>query len=296
MHIAALVVWEKLSAERVKCNVDGAIISDNTGSFVKGYTRFLSYCSGAPSDGSYGYDLGMLTMRLCRTSKLLIIRASSSLSSAMEELVISIFFTRRFDLEGKTTFVKRHLTGEFEKKYEPTIGVEVHPLDFFTNCGKIRFYCWDTAGQEKFGGLRDGYYIHGQCAIIMFDVTARLTYKNVPTWHRDLCRVCENIPIVLCGNKVDVKNRQVKAKQVTFHRKKNLQYYEISAKSNYNFEKPFLYLARKLAGDPNLHFVESPALAPPEVHIDLAAQQQHEAELAAAASQPLPDDDDDAFE
>jgi GTP-binding nuclear protein Ran len=38
-----------------------------------------------------------------------------------------------------------------------TIGVEVHPLDFFTNCGPIRFYCWDTAGQEKFGGLRDGY-------------------------------------------------------------------------------------------------------------------------------------------
>ncbi|CAF1698012.1 unnamed protein product [Brassica oleracea var. botrytis] len=197
---------------------------------------------------------------------------------------------------GKTTFVKRHLTGEFEKKYEPTIGVEVHPLDFFTNCGKIRFYCWDTAGQEKFGGLRDGYYIHGQCAVIMFDVTARLTYKNVPTWHRDLCRVCENIPIVLCGNKVDVKNRQVKAKQVTFHRKKNLQYYEISAKSNYNFEKPFLYLARKLAGDQNLHFVESPALAPPEVHIDVAEQQRNEADLIAAAAQPLPDDDDDAFE
>uniref|UniRef100_A0A452ZZA6 GTP-binding nuclear protein n=1 Tax=Aegilops tauschii subsp. strangulata TaxID=200361 RepID=A0A452ZZA6_AEGTS len=86
--------------------------------------------------------------------------------------------------------------------------------------------------------------------------------------------VCENIPIVLCGNKVDVKNRQVKAKQVTFHRKKNLQYYEISAKSNYNFEKPFLYLARKLAGDPNIHFVEAVALKPPEVTFDLAMQQQ----------------------
>ncbi|KAK8965237.1 GTP-binding nuclear protein Ran-1 [Platanthera guangdongensis] len=36
--------------------------------------------------------------------------------------------------------------------------IEVHPLDFHTNCGKIRFYCWDTAGQEKFVGLRDGYY------------------------------------------------------------------------------------------------------------------------------------------
>ncbi|KAJ4839217.1 GTP-binding nuclear protein Ran2 [Turnera subulata] len=194
---------------------------------------------------------------------------------------------------GKTTFVKRHLTGEFEKRYEPTIGVEVHPLDFFTNCGKIRFYCWDTAGQEKFGGLRDGYYIHGQCGIIMFDVTARLTYKNVPTWHRDLCRVCDNIPIVLCGNKADVKTRQVKAKQVTFHRKKGLQYYEISAKSNYNFEKPFLYLTRKLSGDPTVRFVESPALLPPEVYIDLVQQQKYEQELQDAINQPLPEDDDD---
>ncbi|KAK4784244.1 hypothetical protein SAY86_018612 [Trapa natans] len=179
---------------------------------------------------------------------------------------------------GKTTFVKRHLTGEFEKKYEPTIGVEVHPLDFMTNCGKIRFYCWDTAGQERFGGLRDGYYIHGQCAIVMFDVTARLTYKNVATWHRDLTRVCGNIPVVLCGNKVDVKTRQIKPKQ-----------------GNYNFEKPFLYLAQKLAGDMNLHFVEALALAPPEVHMDLDAQRQHEAELAVAAYQPLPEDDDDLF-
>ena len=44
---------------------------------------------------------------------------------------------------------------------------------------------WDTAGQEKFGGLRDGYYINGQCGIIMFDVTSRITYKNVPNWHRE---------------------------------------------------------------------------------------------------------------
>ena len=59
-------------------------------------------------------------------------------------------------------------------------------------------------------------------------------------------RVCENIPIVLTGNKVDIKDRKVKAKSIVFHRKKNLQYYDISAKSNYNFEKPFLWLARKV--------------------------------------------------
>ena len=33
---------------------------------------------------------------------------------------------------GQTTFVKRHLTGEFEKKYIATLGVEVHPLGFTT--------------------------------------------------------------------------------------------------------------------------------------------------------------------
>ncbi len=106
-----------------------------------------------------------------------------------------------------------------------TLGVEVHPLDFYTNRGLIRFNVWDTAGQEKFGGLRDGYYIQGQCGIIMFDVTSRVTYKNVPNWHRDLARVCNDIPIVLCGNKTDVKDRKVKAKAITFHRKKNLQVY-----------------------------------------------------------------------
>jgi GTP-binding nuclear protein Ran len=58
---------------------------------------------------------------------------------------------------GKTTFVKRHISGEFEKRYLATMGVEVRPLKFHTNFGPILFNVWDTAGQEKLGGLRDGY-------------------------------------------------------------------------------------------------------------------------------------------
>ena len=57
---------------------------------------------------------------------------------------------------GKTTFVKRHLTGEFEKKYVATLGVEVHPLIFHTNRGPIKFNVWDTAGQEVREHRRDG--------------------------------------------------------------------------------------------------------------------------------------------
>ena len=65
--------------------------------------------------------------------------------------------------------------------------VQADPFDLTKVCqnlGNIIFDVWDTAGQEKFGGLRDGYYINGQCGIIMFDVTSRITYKNVPNWHR----------------------------------------------------------------------------------------------------------------
>lgn len=107
----------------------------------------------------------------------------------------------------------------------------------------------------------------------MFDVTTRITYKNVPKWHKDLTRICDNIPIVLVGNKVDQKDRKVKARQITFHRKRNLQYFDISAKSNYQYEKPFLWILRTLVGDANLYLVEALALKPQEVQMD---QQQIE--------------------
>lgn len=126
----------------------------------------------------------------------------------------------------------------------------------------------------------------------MFDVTSRITYKNVPEWYKDIIRVCDRIPIVLVGNKVDVKDRQVKARNIQFHRKRNLQYYDLSARSNFNFEKPFLWLAKRLAEKTDLKFIDEYA-KPPTIQIDQAqiAQLAQEAELANAM--PIPDDDDD---
>ena len=137
----------------------------------------------------------------------------------------------------------------------------------------------------------------------MFDVTSRVTHKNVPRWHQDLTRVCGHIPIVLCGNKVEstdkgrytraviyIKNivricalghRSIMPKQIFFHREKNLPYYDISIKSKYNIEKPFLYLIRKLTGyvynlrstnfvfsDPSCRFIEQSALELPSLQLD----------------------------
>ena len=146
--------------------------------------------------------------------------------------------------------------------------MNVSEIIFYTNHGPIKLVMWDTAGQEKLGGLREGYYIGSHAAILMFDVTSRITYQHIPKWYKDITRIAENIPIILVGNKVDQKDRKVKARQITFHRKRNLQYFDISAKSNYQYEKPFLWILRTLVGDPNLHLVESIALKPMELHMD----------------------------
>ncbi len=88
-----------------------------------------------------------------------------------------------------------------------------------------------------------------------------------------------------------MKERAVKPKQITFHRKKNLLYYDISAKSNYNYEKPFLTLACKLAGDNTIKFAAMPALAPPEVQMDPNAIAEANAQFAQAGNTALPNSD-----
>jgi GTP-binding nuclear protein Ran len=127
----------------------------------------------------------------------------------------------------------------------------------------------------------------------MFDVCSRITYKNVPKWYKDITRVCDNVPIVLVGNKVDVKDRKVKARQILFPRKHGIQYYDISAKSNYQFEKPFVWLLKKLYTDPNLTLVEAPVLAPEELTIDQDHILQMQKDISEAENAVIDDIEED---
>ena len=143
---------------------------------------------------------------------------------------------------GKSTFRKYHLTSEFEEVYIPTLGVTVDPIKFDTNCGPITFNVWDCAGQEKFSGLGEGYYISADAALIFFDVTSRISFKNAAWWKNEFKKVCPDAPVILCGNKVDVEgSRKVSLLCVPegFD-----YYYDISVKTSYNMDKPFLKLAQ----------------------------------------------------
>ena len=59
----------------------------------------------------------------------------------------------------------------------------------------------------------------------MFDVTSKITYKNVPKWYKGLINVCDQgIPIVVVGNKVDIRERKVKPKILLQHFKSILSF------------------------------------------------------------------------
>ena len=154
---------------------------------------------------------------------------------------------------GKTTFAKRHMTGSFEKKYIPTSDMKVRLLRFTTSVGPIDVQLLDVAGQEEAAGA-----ISTECdrevdaAILMFDVTSRHTYKNLEDWYGAMPRV----PTVLVGNKADVRDRKVKAHQITFHTTHGMNYYDMSVSSGYNDEKPFIWLFRYLMQNRDIKILE----------------------------------------
>jgi GTP-binding nuclear protein Ran len=156
---------------------------------------------------------------------------------------------------GKTSYLKRLLNGEFEKRYLATLGVEVTPIKFNTNNGEIIYSVWDTAGQQKFGGLRNAYYEQADAAIIFCDLTSKITFKNVKHWFNDFKQKCPNGKVIVVGNKSDIKERKVSIQKIE-RSLVNIPYFDISAKSCSNFEAPFLELSQYLTQNKSLQFVD----------------------------------------
>ena len=143
---------------------------------------------------------------------------------------------------GKTTFLTRLITNQFVRTYQPTIGKETRTLKVNCSGKDIEFECVDYSGQEKCKLITFDDDISG--CIIMFSVTSRISYKNLNFWKSKIGN--KNIPIVVCGNNACGKDRIVKPDDIDYHRINKLQYYDISVKSVYQLEKPFIYLAKKL--------------------------------------------------
>jgi GTP-binding nuclear protein Ran len=170
---------------------------------------------------------------------------------------------------GKSTFLKRHATGQFLRNHVPTTQVTDTQLDFHTTHGLVNLTIKEIPYPTPYP-LQITTPIHG--LIVMFDVTNRISYKNVKYWIRNsrlMFGLGAQVPIVICGNKCEHPNRMVRIGRIARLLNELLQdgivttYYDISARSNYNFEKPFLNLLRQCA-NMQLAFVAAPALIPVE--------------------------------
>ena len=103
--------------------------------------------------------------------------------------------------------------------------------------------------------MREGYYINGNCAIIMFDCVNSL--KSVNNWLRDVVRICEGIPIVLCLNKADLLSEEERQRlkfKIAGFRGRILNYFELSNKDSLNLEDPLEYLAKALLKNKHVSF------------------------------------------
>ena len=146
---------------------------------------------------------------------------------------------------GKTTYIKRLLEGVFMKNYVATLGVDVFVLSVNTNYGKIILDIWDTAGQERFKGLGPGYFTYSDGAIVMFDTTSKISFKNVNSWTSNIITENKgnNIPIVICGNKFDLEREAIGVRT---------KYPKISCRSCYNLYGPIVDILRKITGHEDL--------------------------------------------
>ena len=120
---------------------------------------------------------------------------------------------------------------------------------------RVELHIYDTPGDSSDPSTVERYCEEPSAYILMFDVTSRLSYKNLPTWHQAISSMPNAKSIasngVVLGNKIDCKekDRRVKVKGIAFHRRKNLMYYDISAENNLNVDKAFVHLTRKLKND-----------------------------------------------
>ena len=155
---------------------------------------------------------------------------------------------------GKTTFIQRFTTGQFENLYIPTVGVKVGQINFQSNLGTYLLNIWDIAGEQKIEAVRDGYF-HGADAAIAFYTSGNIEETNKLV--ADFGNICPNAPIINVWNKSDLRDEWNFVEQTFINNSNTIKQgnrltYQVSAKSNYNFEKPYLALLRILMDNPQL--------------------------------------------
>ena len=148
---------------------------------------------------------------------------------------------------GKTSFLSRYTKGIFNLTYLSTAGIEFFSKDEIINNRKIRIELWDTAGSEKFFSLTSNFLGNAQGIMVMFDVTNIDSFESLINWtdsiKTHLSNGIENIPVIIIGNKIDIKEREIKSIDANkYCNDLGFKYFETSAKTGENVRDTIIYL------------------------------------------------------
>ena len=151
---------------------------------------------------------------------------------------------------GKSNLLLRYSHGQFREEYQLTIGVEFGSNNVVVDDKVYRIQIWDTAGQENFRSITRSYYKNSACALIVYDITRRVSFESLSDWIED----CKNsspktVVMVLVGNKCDLaQNREVNEEEGReFAEKHGMLFFETSAKTGQNVEELFKQSATLIA-------------------------------------------------
>ncbi|KAJ8753718.1 hypothetical protein K2173_026394 [Erythroxylum novogranatense] len=150
---------------------------------------------------------------------------------------------------GKSNLLSRFSRKEFRLDSKPTIGVEFAYRNVRVGDKLIKAQIWDTAGQERFRAITSSYYRGALGALLVYDITRRVTFDNVKKWLQELKEFGgSDMVVVLVGNKSDLgHSREVDEEEgKSLAVSEGLCFMETSALENLNVEEAFLGMINKI--------------------------------------------------
>jgi small GTP-binding protein len=144
---------------------------------------------------------------------------------------------------GKTTLLRRFATGKFRESRIMTIGVDFQTITVYLKGQPIKLTVWDMSGQERFAPIRDDFYKGARAVGVVFDVTDRQSFDDLPYWRREAHQVVPDAYIVINGNKTDLSRVVAAEEGKAYAASINAAYVETSAKTGEGVEQFFRFLA-----------------------------------------------------
>ncbi|XP_068613910.1 ras and EF-hand domain-containing protein-like [Brachionichthys hirsutus] len=152
---------------------------------------------------------------------------------------------------GKSSFLLRLCKNEFKLGSSATLGVDFHMKTLIVDGEPVLLQLWDTAGQERFRSIAKSYFRRADGVLLLYDVSCEKSFLNVREWVDMIEDVSqEDIPIMLVGNKSDLRQDGVSCVSSSYGEKLAMTYNtlfcETSAKDGSNTMEAILHLAREV--------------------------------------------------